>query len=265
MTGARYARALWPVLFLVPLTWWADRGCSIVGIDPLYHATVWLHERLGWFLAVLAAVSAGVVATKIAVARRRFVALRALAEPLPARVMRAVARASSDLRVRAPNVLYLGVSTPIASAVVGRTVLLSRGFVDVLGDDDLELVVRHEFAHVRRHDVLAGVIWHLAFAALLVPGFEPLERHLHRRRERAANVIAAEGREELYLTLLGALAAGGNLCADARLGLEATPRAPADRWTIWYAPLAVVLLAVAFPLSHAAFRHDLTYLLTHHC
>jgi len=265
VTGVRYARALWPVLFLVPLTWWADRGCAIAGIDPLYHATVWLHERLGWVLAVLAAVSAVVVATKIAVARRRFVALRALAEPLPARLTYAVARVSSDLRMRAPNMLYLDVMTPIASAVLGRIVLLSRGFVDALDDDDLELVIRHELAHVRRSDALAGATWHLVFAALLVPGFEPLERYLHRRRERAANVAAASGREERYLTLIGALAGGANLCAGARLGLEAAAPTPADRWTMWYAQLAVLLLAIAFPLSHAAFRHDLNYLLTHHC
>ena len=261
----RFVRALWPVVFLIPLSWWADRGCSFAGVDPLYHTTLWIHERLGWFVAALAVVSAAVVIAKILVARIRFARLKQLAEPIPARLHTAIGRAAEELGVAVPTVLYLDVAAPIASTVFGRTILFSRGFTEPLDDADLGLVARHEIAHVQRHDATAGVLWHLAFAALLIPGFEPLERRLHGERERAANFTAAHGREERYLSLVSRTSQGVQLCADARLGLEAAARRPEDRWLVWFAPIGVVALAVALPLSHAAFRHDLPYLLSHHC
>jgi Zn-dependent protease with chaperone function len=265
MSGVRYARAVWPIIFLVPLSWWADRGCSLAGVDPLYHATVWMHERLGWFVALLVLVSSGVVVSKIVVARLRFTRLQALAEPLPARLEAALERAATDLGVGIPRVLYLDLSARIATTVYGRTVLLSRGFITPLDDADLELVVRHELVHVRRHHATAGVLWHLAFAALLIPGFEPLERRLHAQREREANLVGADGRERPYLSLVARLSRGAAVCADAPLGLEAAARRPEDRWLMWLAPITVAGLAIALPLSHAAFRHDLPYLLSHHC
>jgi Zn-dependent protease with chaperone function len=261
----RFARALWPIVFLIPLSWWADRGCRLAGVDPLYHTTLWIHERLGWFVAALALISLAVVVANVVVARNRFADLKQLAEPIPARLQAAIERASAELGIAVPTVLYLDVGTPIATTVFGRTILFSRGFTEPLDDAELELVARHEIAHVRRHDATAGMLWHLAFAALLIPGFEPLERRLHARRERAANATAASGREERYLSLVIRVSRGAQLCADARLGLEAAARRPEDRWLMWFAPLAVIALAVALPLSHAAFRHDLPYLLSHHC
>jgi Zn-dependent protease with chaperone function len=261
----RFVRALWPVVFLIPLSWWADRGCWLAGVDPLYHATLWFHERLGWFVGTLAVVSAGVVLAKILIARIRFARLKQLAESIPARVQASIERACADFGVTIPTVLYLDVGTPIATTVFGRTIVFSRGFTGPLDDAELDLVARHEIAHVRHHDATAGVLWHLAFAALLIPGFEPLERRLHAQRERAANVTAAIGREDRYLALVHRASHGAQLCADARLGLEAAARRPEDRWLVWFAPLTVVALAVALPLSHAAFRHDLPYLLAHHC
>jgi hypothetical protein len=237
----------------------------LAGVDPLYHMTLWIHERLGWFVGALAVLSAAVVLTKIVVARRRFARLRALAETMPARVHDAVERSSAALEVAVPTVLYVDLAAPIATTVFGRTIILSRGFIELLDDAELELVVRHELAHVRHGDATAGVLWHLAFAALLIPGFEPLERRLHAQRERSANLTAATGRERQYLSLVTRIARGADVCAGARLGLEAAARRPEDRWLVWVAPLAVACLAIALPLSHAAFRHDLPYLLSHHC
>ena len=263
--SVRLVRALWPIVFLIPLSWWADRGCGFAGVDPLYHTTVWIHERLGWFVAALAAVSVLVVLGNIVVARIRFSRLLALAEELPERVQRAFATAGAQLGVRLPRIAYLDVSGPIATTVFGPVVLVSRGFADALDDDDLVLVARHELVHASRHDASVGVLWHLAFAALLLPGFEPLERRLHAARERRANAVAADEREEQYLALIGRLARGAALCAGANLGLEAAARRPEDRWLAWAAPLIIMLLAVALPLSHREFLHDRPYLLTHHC
>ena len=261
----RFVRALWPIVFLVPLSWWADRGCSVIGVDPLYHATVWVHERLGWFISALVVISAATVVVKVVVARVRFRALESIAEDPPTRLEQAIRRASFELRVALPVVLYLDLKAPIATTVFARTIILSRGVVEQLDDAELEMVARHELAHVRGRDAAAGLVWHLVFAALLVPGFEPLERRLHARRERSANVIAAWGREAAYIALLTKMAHGATLCAEARLGLEAASRRPEDRWLMWIAPVAVLTLALALPLSHAAFRHDLPYLTSHHC
>ena len=261
----RFVRALWPLIFVVPLSWWADRGCGFAGVDPLYHTTLWVHERLGWFVGVLAITSTSVVVAKIVIARLRFARLQAVAETVPARLQGALERASAALGVTVPTLLYVDLTAPIATTVFGRTIVLSRGFIAPLDDADLELVVRHEVAHVRNGDATSGVLWHLAFAALLIPGFEPLERRLHAQRERSANVAAGKGREDRYFALVSRVSSGGDVCAGARLGLEAAARRPEDRWLVWVAPLAVACLAVALPLSHYAFRHDLPYLLSHHC
>jgi Zn-dependent protease with chaperone function len=263
--GVRFVRALWPAIFLIPLSWWADRGCRLAGVDPLYHGTMWIHERLGWFIALLALVSASVVAVKIIVARVRFGRLLSLAEPLPPRLSATLEKASADLGIAIPRIVYLDVAAPIATTVFGSVVLLSRGFTAPLDDNELELVVRHEFVHAGRGDATAGVLWHLAFAALLIPGFEPLERRLHAARERYANVRAAEGSEARYLALFGRVAHGASLCAGVRLGMEARDFRGDERWLVWLGPFAVAVLAVALTLSHLAFRHDLPYLITHHC
>lgn len=261
----RFVRALWPVLFLVPLSWWADRGCSYAGVDPLYHATVWMHERLGWFVMALATLSVLTVIIKILIARRRLMHLIRLSEPVPPRVERSFQIAAAELGVSVPRVAYLEVDENIAATVVGPVILLSRGFADRLGDDELTLVARHEVVHVRERDAGAGVIWHLAFASLLIPGFEPLERRLHAARERRANMKAAAGREDAYFSVLTRAARGAALCAGGRIGLEAAARRPADHVLMWIAPSLIVLLAVTLPLSHVEFMHDLPFLLKHHC
>lgn len=260
----RFARVLWPLLFLIPLSWWANRGCSIAGVDPLYHTTVWVHERLGWFVASLAAISAAVVAAKVVIARRRLRRLLDLSQPLPKALQQAFDAASKDLGIAVPTVVYLDLAMPIASTIFGPLVLLSRGFVERLDAPDLELVARHELIHAGRRDDRAGVWWHLAFVGLLVPGFDGLESRLQARRERRTNLLAAAGRESRYLELMARLSGGGQLCADAALGLEA-PQRHGRRLIDWFAPATAVLLAGALFASHLSFQRDLPYLLAHHC
>jgi hypothetical protein len=253
------------VLFLVPLSWWADRGCNYAGVDPLYHATVWMHERLGWFVVALAAISVLTVLVKIVLARQRLAGLLKLAEPLPARTRRCFESAAAEMNVVLPRVAYLDVGERVATTVFGPVILLSRGFAEPLDDEELMLVARHELVHASKRDAGAGVLWHLVFVALLLPGFEPLERRLHAARERRANIAAAAGREEAYLSVLARMARGAALCEGGNIGLEAPARRPRDRWLAWVTPSLIVLLAVALPLSHVEFMHDLPFLLIHHC
>lgn len=223
-----------------------------------------MHERLGWFVAALAAVSASLVAAKIIIARSRLRRLLDVSQPLPKPLQDAFANASVDLGVPIPAVAYLDLGVPIASTIFGPMVLLSRGFVELLDQEELELVARHELIHAGHRDDRAGVWWHLAFMALLIPGFAGLESRLQERREHRTNVLAAADRESAYLALMSRLTGSGHLCIDATLGLEA--HVPAGRpLTDWLAPAMVFLLAVALFLSHRSFEHNLPYLETHHC
>lgn len=224
-----------------------------------------MHERLGWFIIALATLSVLTVLVKILMATRRLAHLMDLSEPVPERVERSFAIAAADLGTAVPRVAYLDVGERIAATVVGPVILLSRGFADALNDDDLTLVARHELIHVHQRDAGVGVFWHLAFASLLLPGFEPLERRLHAARERRANIMAANGREEAYFAVLTRAAHGSSLCAGGGIGLEAAARRPADHLLMWVSPLLIVLLAVTLPLSHFEFLHDLPFLLRHHC
>lgn len=259
-----FVRAVWPIAFLIPLSWWADRGCAVAGVDPLYHTTVWIHERLGWFVLALAVLSAAVILWRVFLARGRLRRLLTLAESLPERVRIAFDRAAAELRVPLPRIAYLDVSEHVAATLSGPVILLSRGFAETLLDNELLLVARHEILHARRNDATTGVLWHLAFAALLLPGFEPLERRLHAMRERRANLDASHGREEAYLRLLKRMH-GSTVCAGGRIGLEAPAHRRSAEWLTWVSPVVVISLAVALPLSHLHFVHDLPFLLRHHC
>ena len=261
----RFVRALWPIVFLIPLSWWADRGCNYAGVDPLYHTTVWFHERLGWFVALLAVLSLLMVIAKIVVARRRLLHLLELAEPLPGTLAQAFHLAAAELEARLPRIAYLNVGEPIATTVYGPVILISRGFANALNEESLLLVARHELIHASRRDAAIGVLWHLVFTALLIPGFEPLERHLHAVREHRANIQAARHREVSYLALITRLSKDASLCAGGNIGLEASARRRGDAVLMWVAPSLIIVLAVALIASHREFMRDLPFLLTHHC
>lgn len=124
----------------------------------------------------------------------------------PARVREVARRVATMLRVPMPMVAVVP-SCPGGAYVVGgrRPVLvLDRTLIGRLDGDELEGVIAHELAHVRRRDnlvaVLLGVVRDVAF---FVPGVRWAIRRLHRERELAADQVAvhATGRP-------GALASG---------------------------------------------------------
>lgn len=110
----------------------------------------------------------------------------------------------------------LGVATPTVTVVphceggafvVGRrppVVVLDGELLVRLDEDELEGVIAHELAHVRRRDnVVAGLLGTVRDLAFFVPGIGWAARQLHRERELAADqvAVAATGRP-------GALASG---------------------------------------------------------
>ncbi|MEX0592131.1 MAG: M56 family metallopeptidase [Nitriliruptoraceae bacterium] len=96
---------------------------------------------------------------------------------------------------------------PGGAYVVGTRhpiVVLDASLVERLDDDELEGVLAHELAHVRRRDnLVAGMLGSLRDAIFFAPGVGWAVRHLHRERELAADqaAVSVTGRP-------GALASG---------------------------------------------------------
>jgi beta-lactamase regulating signal transducer with metallopeptidase domain len=82
-------------------------------------------------------------------------------------------RALEQTGLRRPDldVIVVDTSHPVcfAAGLLSPRVLLSRGLLDSLGDDDRAIVLAHERAHVRRRDALVASIVH-ACATAHVPG-----------------------------------------------------------------------------------------------
>jgi hypothetical protein len=88
----------------------------------------------------------------------------------------------------------------------GGLVVLSRGLVDLLDDDERAVVIAHERAHHQhRHDRLLLLA---RLSASAMPLLRPLERHLHFALERWADETAARacGDRTLVGTTLGRVA-----------------------------------------------------------
>ncbi|MTV26063.1 M56 family metallopeptidase [Nitriliruptoraceae bacterium ZYF776] len=128
--------------------------------------------------------------------RGRRAAWAALAEglPVPDRVARTATTIAAELRVPAPRIAVVPSCTGGASVVGTRRPVLVLGvdLLEQLDDEELEGVLAHELAHVRRRDnlvaLLLGAVRDLAF---FVPGGGWAVRQLHVERERAADQVAA--------------------------------------------------------------------------
>ncbi|GAC1584418.1 MAG: hypothetical protein NVS3B7_19770 [Candidatus Elarobacter sp.] len=262
----RVARWVWPLIFLVPLTLVAGRGCRFPGVDPAYHTVMWMHENLPLLFVAGAAFAAAAVSVRVARARSRAATLFALASPLPPALADALARESARLSVPVPALAYLDVASPLCFALVGRrsSIVVSRGFVADLDAEELAMVVRHELLHIKHGDPLRGFIWHLAFAALLLPAFSALEQWLTSRRELRTNLEAADADvdPDRYARLLVSRARERrSICIEA-LG---SPERNRGLLSALAAPAMVLIVLASLALSHGWFLDHLSYLSTRHC
>lgn len=269
MSALGRLRAAWPLLFIAPLWLVLDRLCWSQPTHALLHATMTLHAWLPQIIVVAAVVSLAVIARKLERVSGNLRTLCALASPMPQALRRALAIEAASFGLAEPRTVYLDVETPICYTVVpGPSILVSRGFIEELGDDDLGHVVRHELVHVARRDPLRGLLWHLFFSALLVPGFGGLERWFYDRRERRTNEIAGMMDRERYAALAtrvrGAESAFERSLGHAYAGAFApcaTPRAPG----VFVRPVIALTSFVALLGSHAVFLDALPFLERHHC
>jgi Zn-dependent protease with chaperone function len=260
----RLGRWLLPLIFLLPLKLVADRFCWFGPTDDAYHGLVALHRVLPELIIAAGAWSIFTVTFRVAKIRDRLTLLATLSSDAPAPLLAAFGTEAQRLNVPVPRIVYVPTSLPLCFAGLGlrrSDVFLSRGFVQDLSAVELRLVAHHELVHLRDRHPAWNFVWHVIFAALVLPGFVGLERMLRRRRELAANVSAARVDPAVYEGLLLRRAQEHrSLCLDG----EKEPRR-ISRFSAAMAPVAVVGLFVALGVSHADFMHDLPYLLAHHC
>ena len=260
----RAARWGWPIIFFVPLTLVAKRGCEFPGVDAAYHATMWLHESLPLLFFLAGIISVGAVTIRVAGARDKAATLFSLATTMPPMIAFAFEAESSRLGMVPPRVAYLDVATPLCFALVGLrpAVVLSRGFVQDLDETETRMVIRHELLHVKHRDPALGFGWHVAFAALLLPAFWGLEHWLASQRELRTNLEAAEDEPTRYAALLRSRARNQrDICVEA-FGRGDRPKSLVAALA---QPVIVVIVLIALAYSHTWFLGRLAYLANHHC
>ncbi len=260
----RVGRWLLPLIFLLPLKLVSDRFCWFGPADDAYHGLVALHRVLPELIIAVAALSVFTVTFRVAKIRDRLRLLASLSSDTPEPLLAAFSIEAHRLNVPVPRIVHVTTALPVCFAGLGSRrpdVFLSRGFVQDLSEVELRLVAHHELVHVRDRHPAWNFVWHVIFAALVLPGFTGLERMLRQRRELVANISAARIDPPVYEQLLLRRARGRrSLCSDG----QQVPRR-IGRFSGVLAPVAVVGLFVALGVSHADFMHDLPYLLTHHC
>lgn len=164
-----------------------------------------------WILLVLWGGWIVTFGARLVIAAVRVRRARTAATPLPAARQRRLphwSRVSRDGRLtrivvssRVHAAAALGVGSPVI-AVAPRV-------VEQLRDDELDMIVLHEWAHVQRRDDIGNAVQLLARALL---GWHPaawwIDRRLHLERESAADRMAAStaGCPRAYAASLAALA-----------------------------------------------------------
>jgi len=171
-----------------------------------------------------------------------------------------LARIRSKLRISRPVLLmesYMAES-PMVLGHFRPLILMPVGLLAGLPASQIEAILVHELAHIRRHDYLVNVIQRLAEGLFFYhPGVWWISRVMRTERENRCDdiVVSATGNAHEYATALAALeenrisveesaiaATGGNLMK--RIHRLLSPKAPSGVW----APL----LAVAIFLATAA-------------
>src|SRR5262249_50284141 len=103
---------------------------------------------VGWL--VLTAVELGRVVARLACVRR----FARAAQPASDELARRARRLAPQLRRLPRVVISEGGGIPFVTGILDSTIVLPRDLVESLDAGALDLVLRHEIAHVVRHDVL---------------------------------------------------------------------------------------------------------------
>lgn len=201
----RFFAALIPVLALggaAALSWqdpmlpWLSVPSEADDLLKLFHGGSFLDFRpLGWALLAMWLGVAGVrVARRLAVMRRMALVAGSAATPRDLRVAPIAASVARQMSLPTPLVLVVE-GCPGGAIVVGirdPRIIVDAGLLAALDDEELEGMLAHEMAHIRRHDnliaLVAGVVRDVCF---FVPGGRWVARCLCTEREVAADQLAA--------------------------------------------------------------------------
>ena len=261
-----YPRLLLIMMVCVPVGIFAERFCWFHFADMFYHGLLWLHSHIGVVFAAYAVLFAAAAIFRLARVYRHFVSLEELCSEPPPNVRQSLERAAYSLAVRsAPKVVYVDVPGLFCFTILGGRVVISRGFLETLEGSELALVAQHEALHLQRKDAARALLWHLLFAALIVPGFEWLEYALYRNRERCVDQLTRVCNPQVYDGLIARFRKAGLYATTPAAPFQATPRVPKttfSRLFAFFAPSALLMLAA---LSHVRVVMHLAYLQTHHC
>lgn len=202
----RFFAALVPILALVgaalaslndPLLPWISVPSEADNVLKIFHSGSFLDFRpLGWVLfAVWVAVAALRVARRVAVLRRMSHVASAAASPRDLRVAPIVRSVARELRVDAPRVLVVD-GCPGGALVVGvrdPRIVVDAELLATLDTEELEGMLAHEVAHIRRRDnLVALVVGLIRDVCFFIPGGRWVARRLCSERELAADQAASQ-------------------------------------------------------------------------
>jgi beta-lactamase regulating signal transducer with metallopeptidase domain/peroxiredoxin len=204
--------------------------------------------------------------------------LRAAATPVTdRRLLAAIARQARRIGLRAaPAVAYCQqISVPVVVGLLRPVVLLPSALASGLAPDQLEALLAHELAHLRRWDPLVNLLQHLVEAVLFFhPAVWYVSHRIRVQRENASDdLVLAAGWQRLHyadalvrMAELAAVLSRGEqaLCATTLAAsggspsefkrrvlrlLEAEPPRVRLNHAGWTILLVIGLLAVAAPLA----------------
>ncbi len=133
-------------------------------------------------------------------------------------------RVCLQMGIRRPVKIYLSnlVTSPITAGYLKPVILLPFAAVNFLTTDQLEAVILHEIAHIKRYDYLVNLIQTLAEVALFFnPFMQLMSRHIKRERENSCDdwVLQYEYNASSYAYALVKLASV-QMPADTGLALR---------------------------------------------
>jgi TonB family protein len=120
-----------------------------------------------------------------------------------------IRRAAAPSQLGSDVSISTDVTMPIAVGIIHPAIVLPKGLAEMLAPADLERVLAHERAHLRRHDVAGNFVQRLIEALLFFnPWVHLAGRALMLEREAACDdwAVAKTGTADDYATLLASLA-----------------------------------------------------------
>lgn len=226
----------------------------------MYHGLVALHARMPLVFVALGMISLALAVIRFAGIQHQLRELRRFEVAPPQRVREAALTGISSIAyIRAPQKFCF-------TTILGPQVLISSGLETSLTNEQLVMVLEHEREHIRRGDPLRALLWHLLFAALILPGFGLLERALHTARERRVDkrVAMVSAHPSQYETLKEALARRKDSPDDAIWSGSLGGR-PSHAWRPALIALVPLSVLVLLSFSHEWFIQAQPFLIQHHC